>query len=80
MKAQEMDASTTVSVRQMVNTPKVMCMLDETVPVTDAHDIAAAARNASLHLGDGADHRFSNPLHMRPVMKLLAEFFGDLRK
>ena len=47
---------------------------DATVPVSDAHDIAAAARAASLNLVDGADHRFSNALHMRPAMKSIAEF------
>ena len=47
---------------------------DATVPVSDAHDIAAAARAASLNLVAGADHRFSTALHMRPAMKSIAEF------
>jgi len=50
-------------------------LLDETVPVSDAHDIASAARNVSLNLVDGADHRFSNPVHMRPAMHELVDFF-----
>jgi hypothetical protein len=44
------------------------------VPVSDAHDIATAARNVSLEIVDGADHRFSSPLQMRPAMRKVADF------
>lgn len=47
---------------------------DEVVPVSDAHDIASAARNASLHLVDGADHRFSQEVHLRPALDRIVEF------
>lgn len=47
---------------------------DEVVPVSDATDLAAAARNVSLHIVDGADHRFTNPIHLRPAMFEVAEF------
>lgn len=50
---------------------------DEVVPLTDAHDIATAARNASLYIVDGADHRFSNPQHLRPTMNLIADFLVE---
>ena len=49
---------------------------DATVPVCDAHDIASAANNVFLNIVDGADHRFSNTLHMRPAMKEVAEFLA----
>ena len=49
---------------------------DETVPVCDAHDIASAANNVFLNIVDGADHRFSNPLHMRPAMREVAEILA----
>lgn len=48
---------------------------DTVVPLTDAHDIASAARNVSLHIVDGANHRFSDPVHMRPAMGMIADFF-----
>ncbi len=47
---------------------------DQVIPVSDAHDIASAARNASLHVVDGADHRFSNPQHLRPAMGCIVDF------
>ena len=54
---------------------------DKTVPVCDAHDIASAANNVFLNIVDGADHRFSNPLHMRPALKDVAEFMvRELRR
>ena len=48
---------------------------DEVVPPSDAHDIATCARNASLEMVLGADHSFSNPVHMRPAMRRVADFF-----
>ncbi|OGQ79311.1 MAG: hypothetical protein A2289_06825 [Deltaproteobacteria bacterium RIFOXYA12_FULL_58_15] len=54
--------------------------LDEVVPPLDAHDIAVAARNVSLEIVQGADHRFSNPVHLRPAMRAIAAFLvGHLR-
>ena len=50
---------------------------DEVVPVSDAHDIATAARNARLELVEGADHRFSKATHLRPTMATIADFFGE---
>ncbi len=55
---------------------------DGVVPVGDALDIAAAARCVSLEVVDGADHRFSDPVHLRPTMRTIADFLatslGDL--
>lgn len=50
---------------------------DLVVPCSDAHDIAAAARNASLELVDGADHAFSHVVHMRPAMMRVAKFLAS---
>ncbi len=50
--------------------------LDDVVPVADAHDIATAARNASLEIVPGADHRFSNPVHLRPALDRVARFLA----
>ena len=50
---------------------------DQVVPCSDAHDIAAAARNASLELVDGADHAFSRVVHMRPAMMRVATFLAS---
>ncbi len=50
---------------------------DQVVPCSDAHDIAAAARNASLELVDGADHTFSQLVHMRPAMTRTATFLAN---
>jgi pimeloyl-ACP methyl ester carboxylesterase len=47
---------------------------DTVVPLSDAHDIASAARNVSLEVVYGADHRFSDPVHLRPAMNAVAEF------
>jgi pimeloyl-ACP methyl ester carboxylesterase len=49
---------------------------DEVVPCSDAHDIAAAARNVSLEIVMGADHRFSDPVHLRPAMARVADFLA----
>ncbi len=49
---------------------------DEIVPVSDAHDIASTARNASLDIVYGADHRFSNPVHLRPALRCIASFLA----
>jgi pimeloyl-ACP methyl ester carboxylesterase len=49
---------------------------DEVVPCSDAHDIAAAARNVSLEIVMGADHRFSDPVHLRPAMDRVADFLA----
>jgi len=51
---------------------------DPTVPVSDAHDIASAARNASLEIVDGAGHRFENPVHLRPAIRMIADFLARL--
>ena len=48
---------------------------DDVVPVSDAHDIAATARNASLEIVSGAGHRFDAPGQFRPVMRDVARFF-----
>lgn len=47
---------------------------DEVVPVSDAHDIASAARHVSLNMVDGADHRFSDPNHLGLVLPEIADF------
>jgi alpha-beta hydrolase superfamily lysophospholipase len=47
---------------------------DTVVPPSDGHDIATAARNASLEMVLGADHTFSNPIHLRPAMRQVADF------
>ena len=47
---------------------------DEVVPPSDAHDIAICARHASLEMVLGADHSFSDPVHMRPAMRQVADF------
>jgi pimeloyl-ACP methyl ester carboxylesterase len=49
---------------------------DTVVPSSDAVDIASAARKAQLELVDGADHRFSNPVHLRPAMDKVASFLA----
>ena len=66
-----------VSAVRVIHAPILVVhgVLDETVPVSDAHDIATSARNVSLNLVEGADHRFSNPVHMRPALRELADFF-----
>jgi hypothetical protein len=51
-------------------------LADEVVPTSDAHDIASAMRNVSLELVDGADHRFSDPVHLRPTIGAIAEFIA----
>lgn len=50
---------------------------DEVIPCSDAHDIAAAARRASLELVLGADHSFSQAVHLRPVIGRIATFLAD---
>lgn len=48
---------------------------DDVVPPSDAHDIATCVRSrVSLEMVLGADHRFSNPVHMRPAMRQIADF------
>ncbi len=49
---------------------------DELVPSSDAHDIAAAARNVSLEIVLGADHRFSDAQLLRPAMRRVAAFLA----
>ncbi len=51
---------------------------DEVVPSSDAHDLASAARNASLCLVPDADHRFSDPKHLAPEIERIAEFFVEV--
>ncbi|MEE8409182.1 MAG: alpha/beta fold hydrolase [Myxococcota bacterium] len=50
---------------------------DDIVPCSDGHDIASAARNAELEIVLGADHRFSNPVHLRPAMRKIADFLAS---
>lgn len=50
---------------------------DDVVPVSDAHDIAATARNASLEIVSGAGHRFDEPGQFRPVVRDVTRFFVD---
>lgn len=50
---------------------------DGVIPVSDAHDIATAARSASLEIVPGADHRFSSPTHLRPAMRQVGAFFAE---
>ena len=50
---------------------------DQVVPCSDAHDIAAAARRASLDMVLGADHNFSQAVHLRPTMQRIATFLAD---
>ncbi len=49
---------------------------DEVVPVSDAHDIAATARNASLELVAGAGHRFDQPAQYRPIVRDIVRFLA----
>lgn len=51
--------------------------IDDVVPVADAYDIAEAARNVSLEIVDGADHRFTNPVHLRGTLRLIADFLAQ---
>ena len=50
---------------------------DQVVPCSDAHDIASAARRASLDMVLGADHNFSQAVHLRPAMRRIATFLAD---
>ncbi|HET6345340.1 MAG TPA: dienelactone hydrolase family protein, partial [Myxococcota bacterium] len=50
---------------------------DTVVPPSDAHDIASAARQARLELVPGADHAFSRPAHLRPMIRGVATFLAD---
>lgn len=50
---------------------------DTVVPCSDAHDIASAARHASLELVMGADHEFTQPSHLRPAIAKVARFLAD---
>lgn len=50
---------------------------DTVVPCSDAHDIATAARHASLELIEGADHQFTNPVHLRPALAGIAAFMAQ---
>jgi pimeloyl-ACP methyl ester carboxylesterase len=50
---------------------------DDVVPVSDAHDIATSARNASLELIAGAGHSFDEPQRLRPVIRHVTDFFAD---
>ena len=51
--------------------------VDEVVPVSDAHDIAVAARHVTLEVVPGADHRFSNAVHLQPAMALAVAFLAE---
>jgi pimeloyl-ACP methyl ester carboxylesterase len=47
---------------------------DASVPSAEAHDLASAARHASLELVLGADHLFSQATHRRAAMRRVGEF------
>ena len=49
---------------------------DAVVSSSDALDIASAAREVTLDIVMGADHRFSNPVHLRPAMRKVADFLA----
>jgi uncharacterized protein len=49
---------------------------DEVVPASDAHDIATAARCAELDIVMGADHRFTDPVYLRPAIQQIARFLA----
>lgn len=51
---------------------------DTVVPQTDALDIAAVARDVTLEIVLGADHRFSNPVHLRPALKKVSDFLANV--
>lgn len=50
---------------------------DTVVPSSDAHDIAVAARRACLDLVPGADHAFSQTVHLRPAIRRIATFLTE---
>ena len=50
---------------------------DEVVNVADAHDIAIAARHATLDIVAEADHRFSSLPAMRSAMRQVADFLAQ---
>jgi uncharacterized protein len=50
---------------------------DEVVPVSDAHDIATAARHVTLEVVPGADHRFTNPAHLRSAISQVVTFLAE---
>jgi pimeloyl-ACP methyl ester carboxylesterase len=47
---------------------------DVSVPSAEAHDLASAARHASLELVLGADHLFSRATHRRAAMRRIGQF------
>lgn len=49
---------------------------DTVVSPSDALDIASAARRVALDMVEGADHRFSDPVHLRPTMQRVADFLS----
>lgn len=50
---------------------------DEVLPVSDADDIASAARKAQLEIIDDADHRFSDPQHLEVALTNITQFFVE---
>lgn len=48
---------------------------DDVIPIADADDIAAAAKNVEMLMVEGADHRFSKPQHRATLVKEVVEFF-----
>ncbi|MEO1173571.1 MAG: alpha/beta fold hydrolase [Myxococcota bacterium] len=48
---------------------------DEVVPVSDAHDIACAARRATLAEIEDSDHRFTHPMHLGEAVEHVRTFF-----
>ncbi len=50
---------------------------DGLVPSSEAHDLACAARRASLELVLGGDHSLSQPQHLRPAVRRVASFLAE---
>ena len=49
---------------------------DTVIPIADADDIAASAKNVEMLMVEGADHRFSQPQHLAALVREIVEFFG----
>ena len=49
---------------------------DAVIPIADADDIAASAKNVEMLMVEGADHRFSNPHHRAALVREITEFFS----
>ena len=47
---------------------------DDVIPIADADDIAASSQNVEMLLVEGADHRFSEPRHLKSLIMRLSNF------